>query len=147
MGGGIIIIFCIFALMGERLITMFLGCLFLISGFILPLGDFSLMRDIPDMYRNYTKITTEEELGVLDFVGDYLMHGKELFGNNQHDKPQTPSNSVQFQHLANPLLAEIPLILFVIVILPRSRRVQPTRIILQATTDYQNKCFRPPLAC
>lgn len=104
------------------------------------------MRDIPNMYRNYTKITTDEELGVLDFVGDYLMHGKELFGNNAHDKPQTNTNNVQFQHQANPLLAEIPLIVFRLVNLPQNRAAQPISNILQATTDYQNECFRPPLA-
>jgi hypothetical protein len=130
----------------KRLVSGFLVCLFLVSSFILPLGDFSLMRDIPNMYRNYTKITTDEELGVLDFVGDYLMHGKELFGNNAHDKPQTNTNNVQFQHQANPLLAEIPLIVFRLVNLPQNRAAQPISNILQATTDYQNECFRPPLA-
>jgi hypothetical protein len=132
--------------MRKRSVSGFLACLFLISSFILPLGDFSLMRDIPDMYRNYTRITTEDELGILDFVGDYLMHGKELFGNNQNDKPQNSSNSVQFQHPANPLIAEIPLSLFGLMNLPRNRAVQPINNILQATTDYQNECFRPPLA-
>jgi hypothetical protein len=132
--------------MMKQAISGILACLFLMSSFILPLGDFSLMRDIPHMYRNYTGLTTKEELGVLDFVGDYLMHGKELFGNNVHDKTQNGDNSVQFQHQANPLLAEIPLILFRLVYLPRNQVSQPISNILQATTEYQNECFRPPLA-
>jgi hypothetical protein len=79
-------------------------------------------------------------------VGDYLMHGKELFGNNAHDKPQNTGNSVQFQHQANPLLAEIPLSFFRLINLPRNQVVQPINNVLKATTDYQNECFRPPLA-
>jgi hypothetical protein len=130
----------------KRLVSGFLVCMFLMSSFLLPLGDFSLMCDIPGMYGNYTKITTDDELGVLDFVGDYLMHGKELFGNNAHDKPQTSTNNVQFQHQANPLLAEIPLIFFRLVNLPQSRVTRLISNIVQATTDYQNECFRPPLA-
>ncbi|WCT14307.1 hypothetical protein [Mucilaginibacter jinjuensis] len=104
------------------------------------------MRDIPDMYRNYTRITTEDELGILDFVGDYLMHGKELFGNNQNDKPQNSSNSVQFQHQANPILAEIQLTVFGFSPLPIKEKVRAMPYKHRATTDYQNECFRPPLA-
>jgi len=61
------------------------------------------MQDIPGMYRNYTRITTQEELGITDFIGDYLLHGKEIFGHNGHDKPENNGNRVQFQHQANPL--------------------------------------------
>jgi hypothetical protein len=131
--------------MMKRSISGFLACLFLTSSFLLPLGDFSLLRDIPTMYRNYTKITTAEELGVLDFVGDYLMHGKELFGNNAHDKPQNSSSNVQFQHQANPLTAEIPLIVFGFAPFPAQEGISDLVYKHQATTDYQNECFRPPL--
>lgn len=80
-----------------------MACLLLASSVILPLGDVSLMRDIPDMYGSYTKITTPDELGVIDFVGDYLLHGKEIFGHNKNDRTQESSGHIQFQHQATPL--------------------------------------------
>lgn len=113
---------------------------------ILPLGDFSLIRDIPNMYRNYVKITSDEELGIVDFIGDYLLHGKEIFGHNENDKPQSDSNAVQFQHQANSLnilLSHSIVTTFAI----SSFNEEPTLLMLVfQTSDYYNDFFRPPLA-
>ena len=51
---------------------------------MLPLGDFSLMKDIPGMYLEYQKVANHED--AFDFIGDYLLHGKELLGHNKHNK-------------------------------------------------------------
>ena len=45
------------------------------------------MRDIPEMYQSYIKITSKEELGIIDSIGDYLLYGKQICGDNAHDKP------------------------------------------------------------
>lgn len=113
---------------------------------LLPLGDFSLLHDIPGMYRNYAKITTAEELGAMDFIGDYLLHGKEIFGNNEHDKPATGSNTVQFQHRANPLnvvLQELPTALF-----DESDSMIIHALFYQQfySSDFRRELLRPPLA-
>jgi hypothetical protein len=132
--------------MYRKIICYFLASLFLISSVMLPLGDFSLLRDIPDMYRNYTKITTAEELGVIDFIGDYLLHGKEIFGNNEHDKPANGSNTVQFQHQAsqlNVVFLQLPISLF---IAPESILTHPLFYQQFHTSNFRNKLFRPPLA-
>lgn len=89
--------------MVKRATCYFFAVLFFLSGIVLPLGDFSLLRDIPKMYENYTAITSADEMGAVDFIGDYLLHGKEIFGNNKNDKVPTTGNQVQFQHQANPL--------------------------------------------
>ena len=80
--------------MVKKTITVLMARFILTGGVVLPLGDFSLTRDLPEMYRSYSKITTPEELGVLDFIGDYLLHGKEMFGHNGHDKSQDGTNTV-----------------------------------------------------
>ncbi|WP_299583980.1 hypothetical protein [Mucilaginibacter sp.] len=129
-----------------KIICCFLACLFLISGVLLPLGDFTLLRDIPDMYRNYTKITSAEELSVIDFIGDYLMHGRELFGNNEHDKVPANGNSVQFQHRANPLSIIVIHLPVTLLAVPGSSIVHPQYHQSFSTSDYRNKLFRPPLA-
>ena len=120
--------------------------LFLTSSFILPLGDFSLLRDIPQMYRNYTRITCTEEMGALDFIGDYLMHGKDIFGHNEHDKVPAKGDDVQFQHQASPLsivFSDSPVVL---ITAPVSVLTHPLFIQQFYNANYRSELFRPPLA-
>lgn len=130
----------------KSITCYFLACLFLASSTLLPLGDFSLLRDIPQMYRNYSKITTTDEMGISDFIGDYLLHGKDIFGNNGHDKQQAGNNTVQFQHQANALnivLTAQALTAF------KATETQKNHILprhLFCTSDYHAELFRPPLA-
>jgi hypothetical protein len=132
--------------MYRKIICYFLASLFLISSVLLPLGDFSLLRDIPDMYRNYTKITTAEELGAIDFIGDYLLHGKEIFGNNEHDKSANGSNTVQFQHQANPLNVVFLQLPTTLIIESESILTHPLFYQQFCTSDFRNELLRPPLA-
>ncbi|MCR8561991.1 hypothetical protein KXD93_30330 [Mucilaginibacter sp. BJC16-A38] len=130
----------------KRITCGFLACLFLTGSLMLPLGDFSLLRDIPKMYQNYTKITSEEEAGVIDFVGDYLLYGKQIFGHNEHDKIPAKGNEVQFQHQASAL--NIVFLHRTINLITASVAVttQPVHTSVFYTGDYTNQLFRPPLA-
>jgi hypothetical protein len=130
----------------KRGVCCILACLFLTGSVIFPLGDFSLMRDIPKMYQNYSKVTCEEELGIIDFVGDYLLYGKQIFGHNEHDKAPAKGDEVQFQHQASPpnvVFSKLHQILF---IAPISIFPHPEFNPEFYTSDYRNKLFRPPLA-
>lgn len=113
---------------------------------MLPLGDVSLMRDIPDMYGNYSKITTPEELGIIDFIGDYLLHGKEIFGHNKNDRTQESSGHVQFQHQAVPLnimipVQHIPMLAWQVFQKEYRPLMQP-----YLASGHLNELLRPPLA-
>lgn len=132
--------------MVKKIISYILASLFLTSSVLLPLGDFSLVRDLPGMYHNYTKITTDEELGIVDFIGDYLLHGKEIFGNNEHDKPQNSADSVQFQHQPNSLI--IAFLHRPVILLFLQEPVSAYPIVKQifSTSDYRDELFRPPLS-
>lgn len=130
----------------KRLITLCMAFYFLIGGMVLPLGDFSLMRDIPRMYHNYKKIVTDDDAGALDFIGDYLLHGKEIFDNNAHDKPQTATNNVQFPHPVNPLMVVLFRTCFYTITLPQPLQKHKAYFKAVATTGFKNSLFRPPLA-
>jgi hypothetical protein len=123
-----------------------MACLFFGGSVLLPMSDFSLMRDIPAMYHSYTKITTAEELGVIDFIGDYLLHGKEMFGHNKDDKPQSAANNVQFQHHANPLNVLLSPGYSNLLPFPVSRKTKSARNKSMPVSDYSHELFRPPLA-
>lgn len=120
---------------------------FILTGsIVLPLGDFSLTRDLPEMYRNYSKVTTPEELGVFDFIGDYLLHGKEILGHNNHDKSQNGTNTVQFQHQPVPFYVVLPSINLLIIAIHEDVIVHLPVGITAHTSDFKNKLFRPPLS-
>lgn len=130
----------------KRIACCFLASLFLTGSVMLPLGDFSLLRDIPKMYQNYTKITSEEEVGVIDFIGDYLLYGKQIFGHNEHDKIPAKGNDVQFQHQASPLNIVFLHRTINLTVAPVSALTHPAFTSVFYTGDYRNKLFRPPLA-
>lgn len=123
-----------------------MACLMLTGSFIFPLGDFSLARDLPEMYRNYSKITTPEELSLLDFIGDYLLHGKEMFGHNANDKPQSADNNVQFQHQPAPFYIILMPVQLHLRVITKELTIHHPAGITANTSDFKNKLFRPPLA-
>ena len=85
--------------MAKKALAYFISFYFLVGSNVLPLGDFSLLRDLPKMYQTYTQVVKEEP-DVLDFIGDYLLCGKAIFGHNKNDIPENNQSNVQFQHAA-----------------------------------------------
>jgi len=130
----------------KKLIILAMACFILTGSVVFPLGDFSLTRDLPEMYRNYSKIATPEDFGVIDFIGDYLLHGKEIFGHNAHDKPQNASNSVQFQHQPFPFFVIVNSVQLRIPVIINDIIVHAPPHVASNTSDFKNKLFRPPLA-
>ncbi len=131
--------------MGRSIVAILLACFFLAGSTLLPLGDFSLMRDIPSMYRSYCKVKAGKP-DPADFIGDYLLGGKDLLGHNSNDASAKSDNSLQFQHQA----------VFSLMVLFHSKlqsnlfaKLLDKPIIshlLTVTTAYKRTLFRPPLA-
>ena len=110
---------------------------------ILPLGDFSLMPDLPDMYHSYCKVTAEKP-DIIDFIGDYIWGGKDLLGHNKHDAPS--AGSLNFQHQASPSLYFYP-ITNIIYTNPQICITKPfIRPFLFEISDYQSETLRPPIS-
>jgi hypothetical protein len=85
---------------GKKALAYFISVYFLLGSIILPLGDFSLIRDLPQMYRAYEKLADPNERSIADFIGDYLLGGKAIFGHNKNEIPENSQSNVQFQHPA-----------------------------------------------
>ncbi|QEM12223.1 hypothetical protein [Mucilaginibacter rubeus] len=130
-----------------RRITAFLMAGLLLFGSVaLPLGDFSLLKELPRMYQAYEKVVSPDEKGVLDFIGDYLLNGKDLLGHNQHDQP-SKAGDLQFQRsaaFATIIQPGVPLIR----LLPAPAGPDHHAVYLPpaALSDYHPSLFRPPLA-
>lgn len=122
-----------------------LACYFLAGSVIFPLSDFSLMQDLPAMYRSYCEVKAGKP-DICDFIGDYLLHGKELFGNNAHDAKPRNENALQFQH--QPTLS-IFFFQHTIRLLSNTGLQlinEPTYRTRYHTSEFRAQHFRPPIA-
>ena len=110
---------------------------------ILPLGDFSLLPDMADMYHSYCKVTAENP-DIIDFIGDYIWGGKDLLGHNKHDAPSV--GSLSFQHQASPSLY-FSSIAYPVHTNPQVCIAKPyaSSFIFQVS-DYQSEILRPPIS-
>ncbi|MBE7178126.1 MAG: hypothetical protein INR69_17115 [Mucilaginibacter polytrichastri] len=113
---------------------------------LLPLGDYSLLQDLPGMYRVYQQIDEPGDISLADFVVDYLLNGEELFEHYENAQKGFDPTPVQFQHQA-----ELTAIAFfhteflpvkqAHVHVPQNGSYAPF-----ATSDYQDEILRPPMA-
>lgn len=103
------------------------------------------MRDLPAMYRSYCEIKAGEP-DVCDFVGDYLLHGKDLFGNNAHDAKPRNEGALQFQH--QPALSIFFLQTTIQLFSDNGQFIgnQPSYRIRYHISEYHDQYFRPPIA-
>lgn len=132
--------------MAKKALAYFISFYFLLGSIVLPLGDFSLIRDLPRMYHAYEKLADPNDRSITDFIGDYLLGGKAIFGHNKNDIPETGKSAVQFQHAAG----------FCSIVSIHSQTI--TTIVVDAvithpnvstpinTSEFHNELLRPPLS-
>ncbi len=113
---------------------------------LLPLGDFSLIKDLPQMYQAYQKLAPPQEQGIVDFVGDYLLNGKTLLGHNKHDAPENGKSNVQFQHTASFCSIVITSDLVSAGLAAGQLIIHQAKSLPVDTSDFHAELFRPPLA-
>jgi hypothetical protein len=132
--------------MAKKVLAYFISFYFLLGSIILPLGDFSLIRDLPQMYHAYEKLADPNERGMADFIGDYLLGGKAIFGHNKNDIPESGQSNVQFQHarcfcsIVSIHSQTITTIVAVAVI------DHPDVFTAINTSEFHNELLRPPLS-
>lgn len=130
----------------TRIAVYIIGFYFLAGSLILPLGDFSLLNDLPKMYHSYQKIVAPEECGIFDFVGDYLMNGKVILGHNKNDSPETANSNIQFQHAASfSTILNIHTQLTTVFVADASI-THPDISIPVNISEFHKELFRPPLS-
>ena len=108
------------------------------------MGDFSILKDIPEMYR-HCKATEDKDMTPFDFITDHLVNIDGLFDKHDNGDEQKPHMPSQTQHHGQTQVTFIAYFLFSftpfhpIVVNP----AMPTVNFIQ--TDYISKIFRPPI--
>ena len=131
--------------MTKKALAYFFSFYFLLGSILLPLGDFSLIKDLPRMYHAYEKIADPNERGVVDFIGDYLLGGKAIFGHNKNDIPENGQSNIQFQHAAGFCSIVSNQSQTITTIVADAVITHPNISIPINTSEFHNELFRPPL--
>ena len=97
------------------------------------------------MYHAYQKVASPHEQCIVDFVGDYLLGGKDLLGHNKHDRP-IKTDAMQFGH-ATVFAYVVHRYSVTVSRINASETARRNVLHLPGKpTDYQSSLFRPPLA-
>jgi hypothetical protein len=66
--------------------------------FCLPLGDFSLLTQLPEMYQ-HCKATEDKDMNIVDFITDHLINIDGMFDKHQNGDDQKPHTPFPFHHV------------------------------------------------
>lgn len=115
-----------------------LGTLFL------PLGDFSLLQDLPQMYQ-HCKTTEDKDMTAIDFITDHLINIDSIFDKHENGDDQKPHIPVQYhsQQLQTIYLIQVFEIPDANPIVLNNKFPDYSEIIY--LSDYIFKIFRPPV--
>lgn len=117
-----------------------LGTLFL------PLGDFSTLQDIPEMY-NHCKATEHRDMTALDFVTDRLINIDGIFDKHKNGDEQKPHSPIKTQHVV-PTVAFQAMSIFPLSVkktYASEKKIFPFLSDIYIVSDYISKLFRPPI--
>lgn len=117
-----------------------LGTLFL------PLGDFSNLQDIQEMYK-HCKATEDKDMTVFDFVTDHLINIDGIFDKHNNGDEQKPHSPIQSQHVSqiNTFQAISVFTFKAKIIYPIEKIIFPIHSDNSFTSDYISKIFHPPI--
>ena len=81
----------------RQSINLFLFAFYTFGSFCLPLGDFSLLGEIPQIYR-HCKATEDKDMNPIDFITDHLLNIDGIFDKHENGDEQKPHIPLQSHH-------------------------------------------------
>ncbi len=130
-------------------VTVILTLLYFALGkLVLPLGDFSVLPDLPLMYL-HCKATEHHDMNPLDFITDHLINIDGLFDAHDNCDEQKPHRPFPLHHLPvqslfvsqQPLAASIELW----PVLPAGKRIMPAFETRWHSKGFWARMLRPPI--
>lgn len=86
----------------NKRFNIFFLVFYSLGTFCLPKGDFSVLQDIPEMYRQ-CKETEDKDMGPFDFITDHLLNIDGIFDKHKNGDDQKPHKQKQIDHQVQPL--------------------------------------------
>ncbi len=131
----------------KNILQLFLITFYSLGTIFLPMGNFSVIGDLPKMYA-HCKATEDKDMTALDFVTDHLINIDSLFDKHDNGDEQKPHKGIDItiHHITNIFFQEIKNIEF------KSNKISISNTVL--IPDYENSIyfhnpifsiFRPPI--
>lgn len=128
----------------KKAVNIFLLVFYSFGAFCLPMGDFTILKDIPQMYR-HCRATEDKDINPVDFITEHLLNIDGIFEkhqNNDEEKPHHPFQNHNYQQTTFSFLTY-----FSISVMSFSPiKVEPIisdEIVL--SSNYTSKILRPPI--
>jgi hypothetical protein len=128
----------------KKAIYILLLVFYSLGTLFLPLGDFSFLQDLPQMYQ-HCKTTEDKDMTAFDFITDHLINIDSIFDKHDNGDEQKPHTPVQYQSLQQQtiyLVNEFEI--------PSTKPISlknkfPDYPEIFYSSDYIFKIFRPPV--
>ena len=129
----------------KATLSLFIVSYYLFGILCLPRCDFSVLTDLPEMYRQ-CKSTEDKDMGPLDFITDHLLNIDGVFDKHDKGDEQKPHNPLQFRHTLTQTVF-FPAQIIASLLIPLKFISQHS--ILEeifSLSAYCSPLFRPPIA-
>lgn len=77
----------------QKLFYILLFLYYSIGTFCLPMSDFSMIGDLPKMYKN-CKATEDKDMTAIDFITDHLLNIDSVFDKHENGDQQKPHKNI-----------------------------------------------------
>lgn len=135
----------IFNIILKKTFNIFLLAFYAFGTSCLPLGDFSFLRDIPQMY-SQCKAIEDKDMTAFDFITDHLLNIDGLFDQHENGDPQKPHHPMQYNHHAQVNFSLIPYFVFSVTLLHPDDVKTVIPFDNSILSDYTSVIFRPPIS-
>lgn len=128
----------------KKAVHIFLLAFYLFGTFLLPMGDFSSLTDLPSMYR-HCKATEDKDLTPIDFITDHFVNIDGLFDKHDgddHQKPHERRHIGEYNTQTVLFITTVLSFLSQVAAVESPLQVQPVRF---SSSDYTFRIFHPPI--
>lgn len=129
-----------------KTLNIFLLIFYSLGTFCLPMGDFSSLQDLPEMYQ-HCKATEDKDMTPIDFLTDHLINIDGLFDKHDNGDEQKRHAPIQNQHNINTIafhfyttfkIKEIEIFF--------EKKINFFHYDNFIISNFKSKVFRPPIA-
>ena len=128
-----------------KAINIFLLAFYSFGILCLPMGDFSALQDLPEMYQ-HCQATEHKDMTPLDFVTDHLINIDGLFDKHSNGDEQKPHSPIQNRHISQILAFQFPTAFnFKAANIFFEKKLHLFHSENFIKSEYISKIFRPPI--
>lgn len=128
----------------KKTVNIFLLVFYVFGAFCLPMGDFSALMEIPEMYR-HCKSTEDKDMTAIDFITDHLVNIDGIFDKHDNGDEQKPHEPLQQQQHLQPTVFFVSHHTFAIKSILHVPVSPALLTVYFLPSDYISKIFRPPI--